>query len=78
MVGTEHSAVVESSASSSSSGAGKRTRIVPRGITHAIDVRTGEVACGRPAGGLIEFPDLDWERSAFLVACQACRQVVLE
>ena len=78
MVGAEHVAWRESRAVASSRDASGSGTPVPRGITHAVDVETGQVACGRSSDGLIEFPDLDWERSAFLVACRGCRDAVLE
>ena len=77
MVGAEHVVFRESRAVASSPSAGGSGMPVPRGITHAVDVETGEVACGRSSDGLIEFPDLDWERAAFLVACRGCRDAVL-
>src|SRR5690242_9627634 len=77
MVGAEHVEAVQRPALVPGLGLGE-PRIVPRGITHAIELATGEVACGRPSDGLVAFPDLDWERAAFLVACKRCREVVLE
>ena len=77
MVGAEHVEAVQRPALVPGLAPGE-PRIVPRGVTHAIDVATGKVACGRPADGLVEFPDVDWERAAFLVACRQCREVVLE
>jgi len=77
-VGAEHAVFLEARSNVADRNARGEGRQVPRGITHAVDVTTGEVACGRPRDGLIDFPTIDWERAAFLVACHECRAVVLE
>jgi hypothetical protein len=42
------------------------------GVAHAVDVATGQVACGRSADGLTDYPDADWETASFLEKCPVC------
>jgi hypothetical protein len=46
----------------------RASRVAPAGPTHAVSVRTGEVACGVKVDGL-EVLDQDWEEACFVEKC---------
>jgi hypothetical protein len=50
-------------------------KLVPLGLTHAVNSETGRVACGFPVEALIVLPDMEWE-SATVEKCPDCVRVV--
>ena len=54
---------------------GSATR-VPKGIAHAVDLKTGHVVCGRKGAGLHEFPSLDFDNANSVDHCTACERVL--
>jgi hypothetical protein len=57
-------------------GVFRSVRSAPVGLTHAVDVATGVVACGIAADGL-QVLDEDWEAACFVEKCSGCFAAVI-